>query len=100
MTDFRREFSHNRPGRPHPRKGERRALFGFPQIEEQMAKTSPFKFLQEVRAEAEKVTWPTRRETVITTAMVFVMVALASVFFLLADQLIRFAVTLALGIGS
>ncbi|MBX6427147.1 MAG: preprotein translocase subunit SecE [Variibacter sp.] len=65
-----------------------------------MAKTSPFKFLQEVRAEAEKVTWPTRRETVITTAMVFVMVALASVFFLLADQLIRFAVTLALGIGS
>jgi preprotein translocase subunit SecE len=65
-----------------------------------MAKTSPFKFLQEVRAETEKVTWPTRRETAITTAMVFVMVALASVFFLLADQVIRFVVTLVLGIGT
>ena len=44
-----------------------------------MAKISPFKFLQEVRAETDKVTWPTRRETMITTAMVFVMVAVASV---------------------
>jgi preprotein translocase subunit SecE len=65
-----------------------------------MAKVSPFKFMQEVRAETQKVTWPTRRETAITTAMVFVMAALASVFFLLADQLIRFVVTLILGIGS
>ncbi len=61
---------------------------------------SPFKFLQEVRAEAQKVTWPTRRETVVTTAMVFVMAALASVFFLLADQIMRFVVTLVLGIGG
>ena len=38
---------------------------------------SPFKFLQEVRSEAQKVTWPTRRETAVTTAMVFVMVAIA-----------------------
>ncbi|HET9902328.1 MAG TPA: preprotein translocase subunit SecE [Xanthobacteraceae bacterium] len=65
-----------------------------------MAKTSPFKFLQEVRAETEKVTWPTRRETLITTAMVFVMSALAALFFLVADQLIRIVVTFALGIGS
>ncbi len=65
-----------------------------------MAKISPFKFLQEVRAETEKVTWPTRRETAITTVMVFVMVAIASVFFLLADQVIRLAVTFILGIGS
>ena len=61
---------------------------------------SPFKFLQEVRAEAQKVTWPTRRETAVTTAMVFVMVAVASVFFLLADQVMRFVVTLVLGIGT
>lgn len=60
---------------------------------------SPFKFLQEVRAETDKVTWPTRRETAITTVMVFIMVAVASVFFLLADQVIRFAVTFILGIG-
>jgi len=58
-----------------------------------MAKFSPFKFLQEVRAETEKVTWPTRRETAITTAMVFVMVAVSSIFFLLADQAIRLMIT-------
>jgi preprotein translocase subunit SecE len=65
-----------------------------------MAKVSPFKFLQEVRSEAQKVTWPTRRETLITTAMVFVMSALASIFFLVADQIIRVIVTTVLGIGS
>jgi preprotein translocase subunit SecE len=68
--------------------------------EDKMAKVSPFKFLQEVRAETEKVTWPTRRETAVTTVMVFVMSALAAVFFLLADQVIRYVVTLVLGIGS
>ena len=61
-----------------------------------MAKVSPFKFLQEVRAEAQKVTWPSRRETAITTAMVFVFAAAASIFFLVADQIIRMAVTLVL----
>ena len=65
-----------------------------------MAKISPFKFLQEVRAEADKVTWPTRRETLITTAMVFVMAAVMSVFFLVADQIIRLVVTFVLGVGS
>jgi preprotein translocase subunit SecE len=65
-----------------------------------MAKVSPLKFLQEVRSETQKVTWPTRRETAITTLMVFIMAAIAGVFFLVADQVIRFAVTLVLGIGS
>ena len=65
-----------------------------------MAKTSPMKFLQEVRTETQKVSWPTRRETLITTAMVFVMVALASIFFLLADQVIRAVVSLVLGLGG
>lgn len=59
---------------------------------------SPFKFLQEVRTETAKVTWPSRRETTITTIMVFVMVAVASVFFFLADQVIRIFVTFLLGI--
>ena len=67
---------------------------------ETMPKISPFKFLQEVRAEAEKVTWPTRKETTVTTIMVFVMVAVASVFFLLADQVMRIAVSYVLGIGT
>ena len=65
-----------------------------------MVKISPFKFLQEVRAEAQKVTWPSRRETAITTAMVFVMVAIASVFFLVADQIMRMFVTLILGVAG
>jgi preprotein translocase subunit SecE len=65
-----------------------------------MAKVSPFKFLQEVRAETQKVTWPSRRETLITTAMVFVMVTIASIFFLVADQIIRMVVALVLGIGN
>jgi len=65
-----------------------------------MAKISPFKFLQEVRAEADKVTWPTRRETLITTIMVFVMVALASILFLVADQVIRIVITFILGIAG
>jgi len=64
-----------------------------------MPKVNPFKFLQQVRAEGEKVTWPTRKETTVTTIMVFVMVAIASVFFLLADQVMRVAVSYVLGIG-
>ena len=65
-----------------------------------MAKISPFKFLQEVRAEADKVTWPTRRETLITTVMVFVMVAVSSVLFLVADQIIRIFITFILGVAG
>ena len=58
-----------------------------------MARFSPFKFMQEVRAETDKVTWPTRRETAITTAMVFVMVFVSAVFFFFADQAIRLFIT-------
>ena len=65
-----------------------------------MARISPFKFLQEVRAEGQKVTWPTRKETTVTTIMVFVMVVIASIFFLLADQVMRVVVSFLLGINS
>jgi preprotein translocase subunit SecE len=65
-----------------------------------MAKFSPFKFLQEVRDEAAKVTWPTRRETAVTTAMVFVMVAIAAVFFLVVDQILYWIVKLVLGVAG
>jgi preprotein translocase subunit SecE len=54
-----------------------------------MAKTSPLEFLQQVRSEVSKVTWPTRRETLITTAMVFVFTAAAAIFFLVVDFVIR-----------
>lgn len=59
---------------------------------------NPFEFLKEVRAETSKVTWPTRRETMITTVMVFIMVAVSSVFFLAADQIIRLVVTFILNV--
>jgi len=64
-----------------------------------MAKTNPLVFLQQVRSEVGKVTWPTRRETAITTVMVFVMVFLAAMFFLVADQVMAYGVSLLLGIG-
>ena len=65
-----------------------------------MAKTSPMQFLREVKQEAQKVTWPTRKETGISTAMVMVMVLLAAVFFFVVDQVLAFGVQLLLGLGS
>ncbi|MHA1524415.1 MAG: preprotein translocase subunit SecE [Alphaproteobacteria bacterium] len=65
-----------------------------------MAKTSPFQFVQQVRTEVSKVTWPTRRETIVTTIMVFIMVTLASIFFMLADQILSYGVSLVLGFGG
>jgi preprotein translocase subunit SecE len=61
---------------------------------------SPQKFFQEVRSETQKVTWPTRKEVMITTIMVFVMVGLAGIFFSIADLVIRDLVALVLGIGT
>ena len=65
-----------------------------------MAKVSPLQFIQQVRNEVGKVTWPTRRETMITTIMVFIMVAVSSVFFFVADQIIRLLITFILGIQA
>jgi preprotein translocase subunit SecE len=57
-----------------------------------MAKTNPLQFIQQVRQEAEKVTWPTRRETLITTIMVMIMVTFAAIFFLTVDAVLSRAV--------
>ncbi|MDP1628438.1 preprotein translocase subunit SecE [Parvibaculum sp.] len=65
-----------------------------------MAKTNPLEFIQQVRSETSKVTWPTRRETVITTVMVFIMVVFAMVFFFLADTALSYIVSLVLGFGG
>ncbi len=65
-----------------------------------MSKISPAQFLQEVRQEATKVTWPTRKETSISTAMVFVFVILASIFFLIVDQLLQIGVKFIFGFGG
>jgi len=64
-----------------------------------MAKFNPLQFGHEVRQEVAKVTWPTRKEVWITTLAVLVMVAVASIFFLLTDQLLGWLVSLVLGFG-
>ena len=64
-----------------------------------MARTSPFEFIQQVRTEVAKVTWPTRRETVVTTAMVLAMSIAVELFFLAADWVLSNVVTLILGFG-
>ena len=64
-----------------------------------MARTNPFEFMQQVRTEVAKVTWPTRKETTITTIMVLIMVVLAALFFLAGDWILRAFVSLILGLG-
>lgn len=61
---------------------------------------NPFQFLQQVRSEANKVTWPSRRETLITTGLVIVMVFVASIFFVAVDWTIKQGLTLLLGLGK
>jgi preprotein translocase subunit SecE len=65
-----------------------------------MAKTSPAQFVRQVRQEMDKVTWPTRRETLITTVMVGIMVALTALFFVLVDMGLSFGVKTLLGLGG
>jgi preprotein translocase subunit SecE len=65
-----------------------------------MARTTPAQFIRQVRQETAKVTWPTRKETTVTTIMVFVMVILASLFLFTVDQIIAFLVRIVLGLGG
>ena len=65
-----------------------------------MAKFNPITFMTEVRQEVAKVTWPTWKEVWITTLMVLIMVALASIFFLMVDKTLSFIVQFVLGFGN
>ena len=65
-----------------------------------MAKTSPAAFVQEVRQETAKVTWPSRKETAVSTGMVFVMVIVAALFFMLVDQILAWGVQAIFGLGG
>ncbi|MEM9705116.1 MAG: preprotein translocase subunit SecE [Pseudomonadota bacterium] len=60
---------------------------------------SPLEFMRQVRSEGEKVTWTSRNETMVSTLMVLVMVAIMAIFFLLVDQALRFAVGALLSVG-
>jgi preprotein translocase subunit SecE len=64
-----------------------------------MARISPAEFAHQVRQEVSRVTWPTRKETLVTTAMVFVMVFIAAAFFFLIDQVFAEGVRLVFGIA-
>ena len=64
-----------------------------------MAKFNPILFARDVRQEVARVTWPSRKETLITTGLVLALSALAAVFFLLTDRLIQLAMSLLLGLG-
>lgn len=61
---------------------------------------NPLRFMREVREEVSKVSWPSRRETIVTTIMVFIMAIAAAIFFMLADQVISRAVKIVLGFGG
>ena len=65
-----------------------------------MAQLNPTKFFREVRQEVSKVTWPTRKETMVSTAMVLVLVVVAAIFFWFVDSVIAFSVSHILGLGS
>ena len=65
-----------------------------------MAITPPLEFLRQVRQEVSRVTWPSRKETGVTTAMVFAMVVMAAIFFFLVDQVLAAGVRFVLGFGA
>jgi len=65
-----------------------------------MAKTNPAQFIKEVRQETSKVTWPSRKETMVSTGMVFVMVVIAALFFFLVDQVLQSGVKFIFGLGG
>ena len=65
-----------------------------------MAKVNPGQFVREVRQEVDKVTWPTRKETSVTTVMIFIMVFILMIFFFSVDQILSWGIKLILGIGA
>jgi len=64
-----------------------------------MIRNAP-QFIQQVRAETAKVTWPTRQETITTTIMVFIMVTLTAIFFLMVDQVLNFMIEMLVALGG
>jgi preprotein translocase subunit SecE len=68
--------------------------------DEDKVKTTPIQFFREVRQEVSKVTWPSRKEVIVTTAMVLAMVVVIAIFFLIVDQILAFGIKTILGIGG
>ena len=60
----------------------------------------PIRYLQEIKSEITKVTWPTRRETTVTSLMLLIFVFVSAIFFLISDRILSWIVALILGIGG
>tara|TARA_A100001011_G_scaffold137763_1_gene145333 strand:+ start:126 stop:347 length:222 start_codon:yes stop_codon:yes gene_type:complete len=73
-------------------------MFFYHNVSTIMKRLNPTKFFKEVKQEGQKIVWPSRKETLITTAMVFVMVLIFSLFFLLVDNVISWFIRLILGL--
>ncbi len=83
--------------------GSSNALEGGPLAIERDAmstKTGVVEFFRQVRQEVAKVTWPTRKETMVTTAMVFVMIFVMALFFFVVDQVLNVGVRFVLNLGA
>lgn len=65
-----------------------------------MARVSPIEFMRQVKSEVSKVTWPTRKETVTTTILVFIMLFIFAVFFLVIDRILAWGISIILGMGA
>jgi preprotein translocase subunit SecE len=65
-----------------------------------MARTNPAQFIQQVRAETAKVTWPTRKETITTTIMVLIMATLTAIFFLIVDKILDVFIKAVVSLGG
>jgi len=65
-----------------------------------MAKTSPVAYIRQVRNEMQKVTWPSKKEMIVSTTAVFIMVIIAAIFMYAADQFVSMAVRFILGLGG
>lgn len=65
-----------------------------------MARTNPFQFAQQVRAETAKVVWPNRREVGLTTVMVLIMASLFAVFFFVVDLAVSYGLRTILDLTS
>ena len=89
------QFDRDRPEQGQERRGVARMRLK----DTVLAKVDPAQFVRDVRTEVAKVTWPTRKETLITTGLVLAMSALAAVFFLLVDQIIALGMRGVFGIG-
>lgn len=64
-----------------------------------MAKTTPAQFIREVRQELSKVSWPGRKETILTTVMVFIVTIIAAIFFLVSDAVLSHVIDWVLKLG-